>query len=99
MRIARRRGAVAALVLLAVGLLAACRGPAAPAAPGNAPPAASPEAGVAALPVPALDAPPERLRMVYPAATFTHGHMAVAQAAGYYAEQGIDLDLQYMTGA
>lgn len=86
-------------VLLAVPVIAACAPPATsslPAAP------ASVEASSSTVPAPAASAtaaPRERLRAIYPAPSLTHSHMFVAQEAGYYTAEGLDVDLQYLTGA
>src|SRR5262249_9931055 len=37
-------------------------------------------------------------RVVYPVVSITSLHVALARDAGYYAEQGLDVDLQYVAG-
>ncbi|HLH23056.1 MAG TPA: ABC transporter substrate-binding protein [Chloroflexota bacterium] len=94
------RGLAIGTCLLA--LVAACAGPAAPAAaPAAAPPAAAPNAapapggaGNAAPP-----APVEHLRAAYTSLGMTQAFMWVAQDAGYYRDEGLDVELEYIPGS
>jgi len=91
---------VVGLVLLAVGL-GACA-PAAPAS-GTAPAARQaepPASGAAATPAAPAAAPPpvERIRVSFAALTAIYAPHLIAQEKGYYAEEGIDMEIERAGG-
>ncbi len=81
---------------LAGMLVVACAAPAGPAAK---PAPEAPRAEAARVEAPAATAPREALRVAYPAAVSSHAYLAAAQEGGYYAAEGLDVDLRLILGA
>ena len=96
----RRAWRTLAIGTCLLALVASCAGPAAPQA---APPASavpsSAAAGSASAPPGAPPAPVERLRATYTSLGMTQAFMWVAQEAGYYRDEGLDVELEYVPGS
>src|SRR5215217_3240625 len=98
MRMRRRLGGRLGTGLALLGLLGALAcAPGAPAPAATARTEAAPVAGAASGP-PATPLTRERLRIVYPVASNGHLHVWLAQEAGYYAAEGVDAEVQFMSG-
>ncbi|HLH23066.1 MAG TPA: ABC transporter substrate-binding protein [Chloroflexota bacterium] len=89
-------------LLIALGVLLACSAPAAaPAAPTAAPAPAPPAAPTAAAPAPTAAAPVAALplRFAYTALSTTIAPYWIAEDAGYFREEGLDLDTRFISAS
>src|SRR5262245_8243933 len=87
------RPGAAGTALAALLVLMACAPAPSVGRPADA--ASAPAASTGAGGAPAAPQPRERLRVVYPVVSITSLHVVLARDAGYYAEQGLDVELQY----
>jgi NitT/TauT family transport system substrate-binding protein len=99
----RRAWRILAIGTWLLALVAGCAGPAAPQSAAPAPaanlaPAAPAGAAAPAAPAPA-PAPVEHLRATYTSLGMTQAFMWMAQDAGYYRDEGLDVDLEYIPGS
>ncbi|HZR97173.1 MAG TPA: ABC transporter substrate-binding protein [Chloroflexota bacterium] len=85
------------MVLLALGLGAACRAPAAEPPRAGAPPPAAPAGGASASAAPA-PAALQKIDVCTPGVSQGFSGVAIAQQAGYFAELGLDVNIQPIQG-
>src|SRR4051794_34019304 len=91
-----------AIATCLLALVAGCAAPAATPAAAPAPAAAKPAPAAAPAPADApaaTAAPVERLRAAYTSLGMTQAFMWMALDAGYYRDEGLDVELEYIPGS